>query len=325
MVRSYIDFHKRRQLLANIIITIVVLVILFFLVVNFVTIPYTVDESYEAEEPFEELEFYNETMQEEILVPHTKQVEVETEIAIRPPSAKLDMKPVVGFRREQDCHFADYEYEIDYITNTLGPNRYDMRTGAGFRDGRLFIIAEICNKEKRRMNTDFKICKYWKDEKVDCQDRLSTMIRANRCVKKTLTWETDFDAEKTLKLELGAVSQKIMCRNRALKMNEDSPEFVAVSLDPTGTDYGRYLMDPVRLKTQSGYLAIPKSEESLYRHEVTTATKKETKELTEFKKEVVDKVVEKNRTVSKTRTVTKTRPITKYRTLWQHLMLKLRD
>ena len=324
MVRSYIEYHKRRQLLANVIIAFVILAVLFMLVVNFVTVPYTVQETYDAEEPYEEIEFYNESVEREVLVPKTEQVEVIVDVPIRPPSAKLDPRPVVGFRREEDCHLEDYNYTLDFISNKLGNERYDVRTETGYKNGRFIALVEICNKEKKRMYIDFKICKYGGDNLVDCKDRLNTGVEANFCNKFPLRWETAFDPDKYFKLEHGAVSQKIVCRNRSLKANEESPEYVTSGINPPGTAYGRYLQDPARIKTKSGYLGTPKTQEALIRYDLATATQKDFETVTTFDRQIVEDIMQKNRTLSKTRVVQKTREIIRYRTLWQHLMQKLK-
>lgn len=324
MVRSYIEYHKRRQVLANVIIALVILAVVFTLVANFVTVPYTVQETYGAEEPYEEIEFYNESVEREVLVPKTEQVEVVVDVPLRPPSAKLDPQPVIGFRREEDCHFEDYNYTLDFITNKLNLERYDVRTEAGYKNGRFIALVEICNKEKKRMYIDFKICKYRGDNLVDCKDRLNTGVESNFCNKFPLRWETAFDPDKYFRLEHGAVSQKVVCKNRSLKATEESPEYVTSGINPPGTAYGRYLQDPTRIKTKSGYFGVPRSQETLYRYDLTTATKKDFETVTTYDRQIVEDVVQKNRTISKTRVVQKTRETTKYRTLWQHLMQKLR-
>jgi len=278
--------------------------------------------------PYEDIEYYNETINNTIRVPEVKmETSTSTVSIVETPNHQISPEPT--FYRGRDCHFEDYNFTISYIGAPQSENEFDWRTETGYRKNKLFIGAEICNNEKNRLNGEFSVCNMVGDNIADCQDTLHARVRARTCELQHLIWWTTFDPEKTIRLTPKLVSKKLVCRNSVNTFGEDDPKYSTTWLIPEESFIGTLersgeLLYPGGeiLKTQSGYLGIPKqrppSEPFIATKEVTRTTP-----VTVYSEKVEFNVVQKQRTVTKSSSVERTRKVAKQRILLDEILLRL--
>ncbi len=318
--------HKKKVTLINSIIGLCLLIVVLILVANVVKVPYEKSESYTVEEEYEAVEVYTSAEEYEVKLPYLDYEETTEEIAIGTPSELLDPRPT---QNPSDCYLIPYNFTVNYSQPATEHNKYDPVTKAGYYAGAVRIMATICNNERirRGMSTDLKVCNYFGDTKVDCIDSLKTHVAGGSCVKRMLRWNTAFDPQKHIKLEMGTVSSKMVCKtNYVSRGREGKDEYTAISRIPYDIKFNRFIVDKSpRIKTQSGYFAVPRSRENFFADEVASAVKRKVTEVVKYRTETRERPVERNRTVTKTRTVEKERPVTGYRSLWQHIMVRIAE
>jgi hypothetical protein len=305
--------------------TIVVIAFLLLLLsaLSFIQVPHTQVEKFTVKEPVTTKETYiiNEPFQEK--VPRVvEELVTKTEVAkLNPMSSYIERKPLT--LQNEECFLTDYKYEVEYFGTLHDVNVYDAVTELGYKKNTIRLGVEICNKEKKNMYTDLKICNYVGDTLVDCPNRMITNIRANSCIKKALTWITSFDKDKHIKLEPGTVSQKVVCKTRE-QDEQGQPVYTTVNLVPQLREYRQYLESFERIKTLSGYLAIPKggreARDATLRQDVhVTKNVRKKQNVTKFVDETVYKDVVYEKPVQKIQVVEKQREVILYRPLWQEI------
>ena len=312
--------HTKKLFLIDACIVLVVLIILVVMILRFVKVPYTISEITEKTYPYNETVYYNETEEVEIQVPYQTEEQYTYTKDIAPPSSGLEPKP--SFLPDKNCRLEDYNYTLNYFGTITEKNRYDPVTKIGYYNGAVRQGVEICNHEKRRMNTNLYICHYNGNTKADCNDRLVTTVRANICEKRTLVWVTSFGENKHITLEKGSVSQKLVCDASIMPGNDGAVSPPAVYYNVAGTDFSQYAQG-TRVMTQSGTLADKRLSSDLLRDEVTSAQVHGTRLVTKYRTGTVTKQIPKNMTVVKYKTEREQREITKYRPLWEEVKILL--
>ena len=320
MIPSVQEKRRKKHILISLVIGLCVVLLAAGYALDYVQVPYTAEETYPVEETYEDIEFYNSTETYPVLVPDITQVTHEREIATSTPSDYLETEPAP--LSEKDCSLEYYDYTVHYSAPAEEKNQYDPITKAGYYDRAVRIMATICNEEKKNMYTDFLQCDYWRDSKVDCDDHLIAQIPAKSCLRRLLVWRTAFDAEKTIKLELGDISRKLVCKTNYANTGKKAPEYSVVSYMPEVGEYKKYAKENIRLKTRSGYLATPKNTLGFYADEVASARQKLVKDVVTYRQENRERNVTLNRTVMKTRSVDKTRSVTQYRSLLEDIQAR---
>lgn len=319
---------KRKVIIISSVI-LIVLVVLLGLALAYVNVPYTVVEVYYEEVPYEDIEYYNETVERTVRVPRR---EMETSTSTVKIVRTLDhrISPEPTFYRNRDCYFDDYNYTISYITAPQNEYDFDWRTETGYRKNKLVIGVEICNNEKRRMNAEFKICNMYGDRVADCQDTLDTRVRARTCEIDRLIWWTTFDVKKTIRIVPQLISKKLVCRSSVVEFGADLPLYTTVSLAPE-----QWFIDNLErsgdilypggeiMKTESGYLGIPKKRNTGPADYVVTEEITRTRPVTKYYDEIETDIVQQQRTVTRYSTVERTREITEHRTLFEELLFRL--
>lgn len=311
-------------------IALVVVLILVVIAFRLIQVPYTVVETYQVVEEYTVNETYleNETQQVAVAVTTTENYIKNTTMPARQPVEGLKPSPT-AFSGGRACKFADYEYTFEYIKSLpLEYNKYDPISEIGYhgKDNTLRQGVKICNLEKRRMQVNFRICKWTGDQLANCIDRLDTRIMAKSCELKILNWLTNFDDTKHMTVEPIEVSKKLVCKDGA-------GEYTTSSLNPTLLD-DEALKDVTQetphLLTESGryhpfaqypreslYDVLTKEDVTVTIHEPTTRT------VRTFEQQEEDVEVEKTRAIPQTRVVERQRVITKYQSLFDALMAKL--
>lgn len=320
MIPSVQEKRKKKHVLISLVIALCVVLLAAGYALDYVQVPYTVEETYPVEETYEDIEFYNSTEEYPVLIPDVAQVAHEQEISIGTPTDHLETEPAP--LTDKDCSLEYYDYTLHYSSPAHERNKYDPITKAGYYDGAVRIMATICNEERRAMYTDFLQCDYWRENKVECDDHLIVIVPAKSCIKRLLVWRTAFDAEKTIALEMGEVSRKLMCKTNYANTGKSGPEYSVVSYMPEVGDYKKYAKENIRLKTRSGYLATPKNTAGFYPDEVSTARQTFVKDVVTYRQENRERNITLNRTVVKTRSVDKTRSVTEYRSLLEDLQAR---
>jgi len=290
-------------------------------------VPYTIEEVYTVEEPYYETVFYNETEFEEVSVPYTgvKIVEETTESESTVQGSRIESR---DYRGVKECHFLDFEYTIEYLGMPQSEDDYDYYSRLGYKKGKYIIGVNICNKEPTTLNAEFDICRLSGETLSDCSDSADWNVPANRCRIFNLFWHTSFDFEKRIELRPRIVSKKATCR----ATNSDG-EFSEIHFRPENVIYDDGISNKdemlseagLVLKTDSGYLRVPKSRSNILSSKDTSYTTKYTKKVpyTEYKTETKEVVVTKSRQEEKFRTVEKKREVTKYRSLWDELKIRI--
>lgn len=320
-ISSVQDRHRNKAFLINGIIAVCVLVVAAVFALNYVKVPYTVEESYPVEEAYEDVEFYNGTETYEVLVPSIEYITNEKEISISTPSDHLE--PGSSTRGDQDCQIVPYNFTVNYSAPASERNTYDPISKAGYYQNAVRVMAVLCNEERHSLSTDLLVCDYAGNQQVDCNDHLKVTVPANRCYRRVLVWITAYDPQKTIRLEMGQVSSKIICKTKYTGSGKDAAEYSVVSYLPyAGHDYKKYTQENVRLKTKSGYLATPKNIAGYSYDEVESARQTDVTDVVRYKTETRERPIPLNRSVSKTHAVEKTRTRTEYRTLDEELLAR---
>jgi uncharacterized protein YpmS len=273
-------------------ILLVLLVIITF-VLSLIKVPYQTTEKYTDQEPYEEIEFYNETVTEQTQVPYTIQETYTVNVSQKAPEPgtlgqrllpvdeRQSEAPRTMFRRET-CRDVPIDYTITYLKSTLPDMAYDASIPAGFlktggyMNTELTIQAKICNNERMRMKTDFAMCYYDKGVEVECPSKLIFTIYAGSCKTEELRWLTPVSQTKDIRLKEASPMVRTIC-------------------------------EPVR----SGLTAVS-----------SINTEQRTRDVTEYRTETVEKTEQMNRTITKYRDVIKERPATAYRSLLKDILVK---
>ncbi len=321
--------RSKKAIIIYPLVALALVVVLSWLLLTTIKVPYTITEVYIEEVPYEDIEYYNETRGYTVLVPELEYETSEEKILIvQTPVDQLEHEPT--FRRQQDCRFEDYNVSVSYIGTPQTAYDWDWSSGTGYRKNKLVIGAEICNYEKYRLNAEFKVCNMFGDRIADCQDTLDARVVARSCDISHLIWWTPFDAEKTIRIEPILVSKKLVCRSQIKEFGEEEPRYTTVNLAPE-----KWLIDNLErageiiypgaevFKTESGYLGVPKQRSAGLQDYVVPKTVTRTIPVTKYYNKNETEVVLKQRAVTKYTTVERTREITRQRLLWQHILIWL--
>ncbi|MDO8643244.1 MAG: hypothetical protein Q7R76_06745 [Candidatus Woesearchaeota archaeon] len=312
--------HRKKHFLISIVLALCVVLLAGAVALDYVSVPYTTEETYPVEETYEDIDFYNSTEEYSVLIPDLASVTEEKTISINTPRDRLESHPLLI--PEGDCLLEPYDYDISYSPPAKEHNTYDPVTHAGYFKRAVRIMATICNQERKTMSTDLLECHYAGATKVSCLDHLIVRVPAKSCLKRLLVWITDFDPQKTIQLEMGDVSRKLVCKNKFIGSNKNAPEYSVVNYFPLLDEYQQFSPENTRVKTRSGYLGTPKNIGTFVPDEVGMATTKNVQDVVTYHQESRPRNITLNRTIMKTRSVDKKRTVTKSRTLLEELQAR---
>jgi len=295
-----------------------VLAILAFFLLNYMTVPYTVEENYSVDNPYTVFVDYNDTETYTVKVPYTITEEYEA-IESRPISTSFYVSGRPTFRVNDDCIVEDYDFLIDYVGLPADEDDFDKKTDYGYkrvdhRTGRYYIGARICNGEDSRLQGRFEVCHYVDNELVGCPNWIDVTVYANKCRDYILTWETPFDEDKRMLINPVIVSKKLMCREspedeysiRHLKL------FRYLGLD---SFYYNFIAPGETILTDSGVLAQPARVNQEVQYESYTTIK--TRSVTKYRNETRFRKVTNTREETRHSTIEKTKEVVKYKSLWE--------
>ncbi len=293
-----------------------VLAIIAFFLLNYITVPYVVEENYSIDNPYTVFIEYNDTEAYNLKIPYTVTETYQFE-EMRPVETTFYVSGRPTFRVNDDCIVEDYDYFIDYVGMPFDENDYDKITNYGYRrtshrTGIYYTGARICNQEDSRLQGRFEVCHYIGDEIVNCPDWIDVTVFSNRCRDYLLTWQTPFDTEKRTIIRQIVVSKKLMCK----ELSDEEYKLKHLELFRyLGLDsfYYNFLEPGETILTDSGVLAQPSRVVKDVEYAPFTTIK--TRLVTKYRNETRFRKVTKVKEETRHSTIEKTREVTKYNTL----------